>query len=248
VNPAEYDALFAVEDHHWWFRGLRREVFRAVACFAPKRNRGLRLLDAGSGTGGLIAAAAGRGGFLLTASLDRSWDGLTLARRRRLPALVRGSVGRLPFADASLDVVASIDVLCHREVDERDALSEAARCLAPGGILVLQVPAYQWLYSGHDRAVWSNRRFTRGEVVRMVEAAGLSTRASGYRNSLLFPAAAARRLFSRRRAVESERSDVGPANGAVQAIGTAALSLEDGLARVGLRLPFGLSVFCVAAR
>jgi SAM-dependent methyltransferase len=248
VNPAEYDALFEVEDHHWWFRGLRREVYRALARFAPKRDGGLRWLDAGSGTGGLLAEGAGSGGFLLTAGLDRTWDGLTLARRRRLPALVRGSVGRLPFPDASLDVVTSIDVLCHREVDARDALSEVARCLAPAGLLVLQVPAYQWLFSAHDRAVWSSRRFTRSEVVRMIEAAGLSLKASGYRNSLLFPAAAARRLFSRGRPGEHGRSDVGPAHPAVQAVGTAALSLEDSFARIGLRLPFGLSVFCIAAR
>ena len=248
MNPAEYDALFTVEDHHWWFRGLRREVFLAMARFAPQRERGLRWLDAGSGTGGLLAAAAGPGAFRLAAGLDHSWNGLTLARRRRLPALVRSSVSRLPFADACLDVVTSIDVLCHRDVDERDALSEVARCLAPGGVLVLQVPAYQWLYSGHDRAVWSSRRFTKGKVLRMVRAAGLSPRTSRYRNSLLFPAAATRRLASRGRAAERGRSDVGPPHPAVQAIGTAALCLEDGFARVGLRLPFGLSVFCVAAR
>jgi SAM-dependent methyltransferase len=248
VNPAEYEALFSVEDRHWWFRGLRREVSRAMARFAPRREGGLRWLDAGSGTGGLLAGEAGSGAFRLAAGLDKSWDGLTLARRRRLPALVRGSVSRLPFADASLDLVTSIDVLCHREVDGPDTLSEVARCLAPGGVLVLQVPAYQWLFSEHDRAVWSSRRLTRREVVEMVRTAGLSPRASGYRNSLLFPAAAARRLLSRSRAGGRERSDVGPAHPVVQAIGTAALSLEDGFARAGLRLPFGLSVFCVAAR
>ena len=248
MTPAEYEALFAVEDHHWWFRGLRREVFRALRRFAPKRESGLRWLDAGSGTGGLLAAGGVSGAFRLAAGLDRSWEGLTLAKRRRLPALVRGSAGNLPFAGASLDVMTSIDVLCHREVDGSAALSEAARCLAPGGILVLQVPAYQWLYSSHDRAVWSNRRFTRTEVVRMVEAAGLSLREAGYRNTLLFPAAAARRLLSRGRADGSERSDVGPPSPAVQVLGAAALSIEDTLARLHVRLPFGLSVFCVAAR
>jgi len=247
VNPSEYDALFAVEDRHWWFRGLRREVAGALARFAPRREGGLKWLDAGSGTGGLLAAVGGSGGFRLAAGLDPSWDGVTLARRRGLQGLVRGSASRLPFADSSFEVVTSIDVLCHREIEAEAALSEAVRCLAPGGVLVLQVPAYQWLYSAHDRAVWSSRRFTRGQVLRMVEKAGLSPRLAAYRNSLLFPLAAARRVLSRRE-TGPDRSDVGPAGPAVQAIGTAALSLERGLARFGVRFPLGLSVFCVAAR
>jgi len=248
VNPSEYAALFAVEDHHWWFHGLRRDVSRALSRFAGKREGGLRWLDAGSGTGGLLAACGASKSFRLAVGLDRSWDGLVFSRRRRLPALVRGSVSRLPFADASLDVVTSIDVLCHREVEGEAALAEVARCLAPGGVLILQVPAYPWLYSAHDRAVWSSRRFTRADVRRMIVGAGLLPLSAGYRNGLLFPVAAARRLLSRRDEGRPERSDVGPASPAVQAIGSAALGLEAGLARLGLRLPFGLSVFCVAAR
>lgn len=248
MNPSEYDALFAVEDRHWWFRGLRSEVEGALARFAPRREGGLKWLDAGSGTGGLLAGLGARGGFRVAAGLDLSWDGVALARRRKLPALVRGSASRLPFAGGSFDVVTSIDVLCHRDVETGAALSEAARCLAPEGVLVLQVPAYHWLYSSHDRAVWSSRRFTRGQILRMVEQAGLSPLLTAYRNSLLFPVAAARRVLSRRRTQEPDRSDVGPASPAVQAVGTAALSLERSLARLGLRLPFGLSVFCVAAR
>jgi SAM-dependent methyltransferase len=247
VNPAEYEALFAAEDRHWWFLGLWRDVEQAVARFAPRREAGLRWLDAGSGTGGLLARLWPRGGFQVAAGLELSADGLALARRRKLPALVRGSVCRLPFRDASLDVITSIDVLCHRSAESEATLAEAARCLVPGGVLILQVPAYQWLQSAHDRAVWSNRRFLRGEVERLVEAAGLTPILAGYRNSLLLPLVAIRRLAARRRR-GPDRSDVGPAGSFVSAVGGAALSAESALRRLGLRVPFGLSVFCVAAR
>ena len=145
-------------------------------------------------------------------------------------------------------MITSIDVLCHRSVAGRDALVEAARCLAPDGILVLQVPAYQWLMSSHDRAVWSNRRFTRPEVKALVEAAGLSLRLCVYRNSLLFPFAAGKRLLSRGHEGGSDRSDVSPASPLVNAVGAAALALESALGRARIRAPFGLSVFCVASR
>ena len=248
MNPAEYDALFQAEDGHWWFRGLWRDVEEALGRFAPRREKGLAWLDAGSGTGGLLACLTPARHFRMAAGLELSADGLALARRRKLPALVRGSVSRLPFRDASLDAITSLDVLCHRSVAGDAALAEAARCLAPGGVLVLQVPAYQWLMSAHDRAVWSSHRFGRREVLRMVTAAGLEPRLCVYRNSLLFPLAAARRLLSRGRRPGPDRSDVGPVTPLVNAVGAAALRLESALRRDGLSAPFGLSVFCVAAR
>lgn len=248
MNPEEYQALFETEDAHWWFHGLWRDVGEALARFAPRRDGGPRWLDAGSGTGGLLARASSESRFRLAAGIEISLEGLALSRRRGLRALLRGSASRLPFPDATFDAITSIDVLCHRSVEPDAALAEVARCLAPGGVLILQVPAYQWLYSGHDRAVWSERRFGRSEVRRMVAAAGLTPRVCAYRNSLLFPLAAGKRLLSRGRRPGGDHSDVGPASPFQNAVGGAALSVESALARAGLRIPFGLSVFCVALR
>lgn len=248
MNPREYQALYEAEDGHWWFQGLWREVDEALTRFAPAREKGIAWLDAGSGTGGLLARLSSGRRFRLAAGLELSSDGLALARRRTLPALTRGSVSRLPFRDASFDAITSIDVLCHRSVAGEAALAEVARCLSPGGVLVFQVPAYQWLQSEHDRAVWSSHRFDRREVLQMVTAAGLEPRVCVYRNSLLFPVAAVRRLLSRGKGRGPDRSDVGPATPLVNAVGTAALRLEAALRDSGLSLPFGLSVFCVATR
>lgn len=248
MNPEEYQSLYETEDSHWWFRGLRRDIEEAMTRFAPPREGGQRWLDAGSGTGGLLAWAAARGRFRLAAGLELSAQGLLLSRRRGLRALARGSVTRLPFRDASLDAITSIDVLCHRDVEGAGALAEAARCLVPGGVLILQVPAYQWLLGPHDRAVWTSQRFGRKEVRGLVEAAGLTCLRCVYRNSLLFPLAAGKRLLSRRRRSGPDRSDVGPASPLTNAVGTAALAVESALRRAGVRAPFGLSVFCVASR
>jgi SAM-dependent methyltransferase len=235
VNPREYRALFEVEDHHWWFVALRREIARALERHPPSR-AGTRWLDAGCGTGGLLAnlragAPASRVG------VDASLQGLLLARSRGLAGLAAGSVGTLPFAGESFGVVTSIDV------------REAHRCLEPGGLLILQVPAFSWLFGEHDRAVWTDRRFRRAEVDRLLRETGFSVRESFYRMSLLFPAAALRRLGKRGTGPEGEaRSDVRPASAFVNAFFGAVLRLEAALARLGLRFPFGLSVFCVAQK
>jgi len=240
VNPREYEALFEVEDRHWWFAALRREIALALRRHALPTADG-RWLDAGSGTGGLLANL-GDGAPAFRVGLDSSLRAILLARSRRLADLAAGSVGALPFPSSAFGLITSIDVLCHRDVEEAPALAEMHRCLQPGGVLILQVPAFSWLFGAHDRAVWTNRRFRRGEIERLLEQAGFRVRESFYRMSLLFPAAVLRRLWTRR---GNERSDVRPASAAENALFGGAARLESAL---GPRLPFGLSVFCVAER
>ena len=244
MNPREYEALFQTEDRHWWFVALRREIARAIRRWAPA---GTRWLDAGSGTGGVLAGLdAERLGMRV--GLEPATEGLRFSRRRSLKRLVRGSVGQLPFGAGAFDVVTSVDVLCHRFVDEGEALLEMQRVLAPGGILVLQVPAFDSLRSEHDDAVWTNRRYRLGEVRGMLRRCGFQVESARYRIGLLFPLAALRRLFRRRPDAEAARSDVHPAGILSNAFFGTILRGEEALGAAGLRLPFGLSVFCVARK
>jgi SAM-dependent methyltransferase len=159
-------------------------------------------------------------------------------------------VERLPFADASFDLVLSNDVLCHLGVaSDAVAVRELARVLRPGGLLYLQLPAYEWLRSHHDEAVHTGHRYTAEEIRRLLRRGGLRVRRLTYANSLLLPAAAAWRLLTRvlPSARAGERSDVRPLPGPVNALMRAAIGLEAPvLARRSL--PFGLSVIAVAER
>lgn len=245
MNPREYDALFATEDRHWWFVELRREISRAIAETGRQPER---WLDLGSGTGGLLAGLPGLVGSA-GVGLDASLRALVLARRRGLRRLVCASANLLPFRDAAFDLVTSVDLLCHSGVDPAVALREARRCLQPEGILVLQVPAFDWLKSGHDAAVWTSRRYRVGEISRAIDRAGLRVRSARYRNSFLFPFAAAYRLLSPRPiSPAGARSDVRPASVVANVLFAGVLRLEAALRRRGFALPFGLSVFCVAER
>ena len=85
-------------------------------------------------------------------------------------------------------------------------------------------------------------------VERLLAEAGFTVEESFYRLGLLFPAAALRRLLAGRGGGPDARSDVGPVSALQNALLSAVMRLESSLAAAGLRLPFGLSVFCVARK
>jgi SAM-dependent methyltransferase len=155
-----------------------------------------------------------------------------------------GSVTELPFGDESFDAIVSADVLYH-VADDAKAMAEFVRVLRPGGVVVLNLPAYRWLWSYHDVAVHSQRRYTRGDVKRLVQDAGLLLRRSTYWNTLPFPM-----IVLRRKLLPAPKggSDVQRYPAPVEAAFDVAMAVERGGLRVFGRLPFGSSVFVVARK
>ena len=243
MEAREYDKMADVEDRMWWYRGLHRNLQLTIQRFTPAT--AVRLLDAGCGTGGLLRALDADGSGRRSFGLD-AWRPacLAAANRSRRP-VVQGSIVCLPFASGAVDCLVSADVLCHESVDPARALREMHRCLSADGLLVLNLPAYQWLFSSHDVRVKNVRRFTRRGVQRLLEEAGFSLLYASYWNTLLFPNMVLRRLLTRS---GRQESDVHLYARPVEALCAALLAGEAALLRTGMRLPFGGSVLTVARR
>ena len=92
-----------------------------------------RLLDVGGGSGRAAAALTGPEITVVDASIPM----LARARRNRGLSGVAGDAGRLPFRDNAVDAVLIVDAF-HHLPDQGSALLEAARVLAPGGVLVIR--------------------------------------------------------------------------------------------------------------
>src|SRR5579863_4682834 len=136
MNPAEFDNIARAERDFWWYRGMREILFRVLDGIELA---GASALEAGCGTGYLSKSLEERYGWRMT-PLDLGREGLEYARGYGLGRLTQGNVIALPFAAESFDAVVSMDVLVHLpRGEEAQALSEFARVLKPGGLLVLRL-------------------------------------------------------------------------------------------------------------
>lgn len=242
MKADEYEIMYQVEDRHWWYRGLRRII--AQHWPAPPPSGRLRVLDAGCGAGANLAAFSPRAQAV---GIDASGVAIRFCRRRGLARTAVASVLHLPFPEACFDVVLSCDVLCHKAVADRSsALREMARVLRPGGVLLVNLPAYQGLLSSHDLAVHNDRRFTCAEALALLRAQGLTPLRATYWNTFLFPLIAPLRLWRRLRPRPSSDLDA-PPSPRMDAFLSAVLTLERACLRL-TPLPFGLSVFIAAQK
>jgi SAM-dependent methyltransferase len=236
LEPAEYALMDSEEDRMWWYRALQA---RLLAALAPVKGR---VLDAGCGTGGLLAALRRGRPELALYGVEWSAHAALRARNKSAAAVARGSVNDLPFSDACFDAVIMADVLCHAAVDPSRALGEVTRILRPGGALVVNMPAYAWLMSAHDARVHNARRQTASETRAMLHKAGFVRIRARYWNSLLLP------LMILQRKVVAR----GDAASDVAAFPPWLNAMLHGMTEIERRLPFPLpgggSVLAIAER
>jgi SAM-dependent methyltransferase len=190
VQHDEYLKLAEVEDRMWYFRSLHAHARDLIREYTP-RPSGI-LLDAGCGTGGFVRRARSWFPGLDFAAIDLFQIACDLARGRGTPNVARASSTELPFATGSMTIVTSLDVLQHIP-DQQKAASEILRVLRPGGLAVVNGPAYQWLWSYHDDVTDTERRYTRGRMSGLLRKAGFEVMRSTYWNFIPLPLVAARR-------------------------------------------------------
>ena len=201
------------------------------------------MLDAGCGTGGLLRRIDDCAPSLERVGLELDADAAGVARRKSRAEIVVGSVNELPFPSNSFHVVLSADVLCHANVDESAALTEFCRCLRPGGSLLLNLPAYDWLLSDHDARVHNVRRYTARQRGTCWSAPGCGSGALILEQSAAASHDRAPHVGSRPR-IQRRALVPGLAGRLFSAVTTG----ERRLGRLGLRLPFGGSVWLWAAK
>ena len=151
------------------------------------------------------------------------------------------------------DLLLCSDVLYTTDPDRSThGLKKLTSRLRPGGILLLHLPAMRWLYSRHDVAVHTKRRFSRAEVVSLFGELDLQIELLTYRMFLLFPVIVMARLPSLlcRTGIDQAavRSDIALPTGPVNTLLRKIVEAENRLILKGMRFPFGSSLIAVGRK
>jgi len=246
MEQAYEDQYHRVESDHWWFLG-RRQIVRALV-LQSSPDRRCRILEMGC-SGGQLIQQLQRDGYRDVAGIDISTDAIALCHGAGLNAQVMDAQ-QLDLPDASFDVITASDVLEHL-ADEQKALQGWQRVLRPGGLLIVFVPAFMFLWTEHDEANRHYRRYRRQRLRGLLEANGFFVERSSYWNVFLFAPIAAirllRKLLPRKRAPSGE-GDLFKPPALVNTLLTGLLHAENRLMRLGFNWPFGVSVMALARK
>lgn len=240
------------EDKHWWFAGrtwsLLNMLDRVVEPDGQKR-----VLDIGCGAGNMFHHLARYGSVV---GVDNNPRPLAVARERGYDVR-EGTAEEMPFEDASFDLVSLLDTVEHCE-DDMAVLRECQRVCAPGGHLVVTVPAFMWLWSHNDVLNAHQRRYTARELREKLEQTGFRLRRMTYNNFLVFPMAAL--LILLRRGAEQEpelasphfddeayQVEMEPAPPLLNTI-LSGVTWTEAQALRWLNLPVGTSIICIAEK
>lgn len=236
-----YQKQHSCEGSHWWYLGRRQVIEKILECFTGGRSD--RVLEVGCGSGGSLELLSGFGHELTGVELEPS--AAEDARQRGIGNVVLGKLGDpLPEFEQQYGLVAMFDVLEHIE-DDAQALQHTRQLVGSDGHLVITVPAYQFLWSVHDKVAHHYRRYSRRRLTELFEANGFKVEYCSYFNTLLFPAAMLTLLASRFFAMSPDRAMRQP-SGWINRLLARVFSLEARMLPRRL-LPFGLSLVLVAS-
>jgi len=247
----EYRRMYELERTYWWHVG-RLDLLRSLLdTWLPRKARkdGRLVLDFGCGTGTTLELLS-RYGRVVGAdesevALGYCRQGETNSPRVNLVRIPRE--GRLPFRDGSFDLVTALDVLEHLQ-DDRSALAELHRILAPGGVLVVFVPAYRFLWSEHDEALHHRRRYIASSLHIRLNRAGFRVLKRTYAIAFSFPLVACYRVVKGLiPSSEEPRTSYVMLPRAVNSLFAWFLKVEAVLVR-WMNFPFGTSIAAVAIK
>lgn len=243
MNITEYAEMYKLESFYWWFVA-RRDL---LEWFVKEIVRGFdhpKLLDVGCGTGINFSVLSKCGE---TFSSDASEEALKFSKSRGTTGLVRSDLESLPFEASTFDVITALDVLEHVDNDLA-AMDELSRVTREGGVLVITVPAYGFLWSEHDEALHHRRRYAASELRNKLTNAGFEIeRITYYITFLFFPI-----LFMRfaqslsKKSIHAKTSHV-ILPGWLNSFLIGILAFERVLLR-WMNFPFGVSIVCLARK
>jgi SAM-dependent methyltransferase len=185
MDIKEQDLLGDRIGQHWYYRAKGAAMRKLLGPALPHH-----VLDVGAGSG-IFSRLLLEDGAGAATCVDPNYS----TEREELHAgrpirFVRG------VGPGDYDLVLLMDVLEHVD-DDVDLLREYSGRARAGARFLVTVPAFQWMWSGHDVFLEHRRRYTLAQTEQVVASAGLTVVHGCYYYGFLLPVAAGRRLAGR---------------------------------------------------
>lgn len=190
MQKIHYESIYNVELNHWWYKVRRKLIHDFFNKYMT--NKPLSILDVGCGAGALMKELETYGSVN---GVDFSETAVSFCKSRGINSVQISGIESLPFQDSSFDVVLALDVLEHIP-DDKKGVREAVRVLKPGGILILFVPAFTFLWGITDVRSQHYRRYNLKQLTDATEGHLEILKRSYFNTFLFFPIATVRLLAS----------------------------------------------------
>ncbi len=235
MDLKETDILGSSIERHWYYRSKAAATRRLLG-----DARIGKILDVGAGSGffshHLLTHTPASEAWCVDISYAADSDATTAGK----PVHYRRSI-----ESVDADLVLLMDVLEH--VDDDVGLLKAYVDKVPSGSrFLITVPAFQFLWSGHDDFLEHKRRYTLARLETVAKDAGLTVKQGAYYFGLVFPIAATLRLLSKGAQASPPRSQLKRHHPVVNTLLKTLCSIE--LPFMGANRLAGLTVFCLAQK
>jgi SAM-dependent methyltransferase len=235
-----HHTIYKIEKDFWWYAGRRRIIFDLINRIVPHTAR--RALDIGCGSG--LNASLLPNHIREIIGIEVSDEAITAAAHTnpRL-SIIKGAWPHVEVPGI-FDLIICLDVLEHIENDGA-ALHSVESLLAPGGIALITVPAFPFLWSNHDTIAHHFRRYTRSYLCVLAQKnTRLNILRMSYFNFFLFVPIVFFRLLKKIIPLRSGASDIFSVPKPINTLLTYLFGAERFLIRAG-NLPLGVSLLCI---
>lgn len=233
-----YADLYELEEKHWWHVSKRETCFYLISKFLKSENP--KILDVGCGAGKNMETF-GRIGKIWGIDIEK--ESMNYCLMRGLRKIKLASSEKTGYPDNFFNLVSLLDVLEHTE--EKKTLTEMRRILKKNGLILITVPAYNWLWSRWDEILHHKRRYNKKQLTGVLEENRFKILEISYMHPYLILPVYIIRFIRSKFSGRKYKSDFQIINPLLNFFLLAIARLQLKLMHL-ISIPFGTSIICIA--